>query len=179
MPTRAGLLWPWWVRLSHWLVAAGVVSLWLMSYVWYETDALHRTVGYGVLSLIGMRILLGVSSAMPAARLHFPGWSAICAHVRELRQGHLSAHYGHNPLGQWAVYVIWALVAGLALSGWLSRTDAYWGEDWPVSLHVACSWALLMMVVLHLTAVVLVGHWSGQRLIRQMWHGRFDTRNRR
>lgn len=164
-------MWPWWVRLTHWLVAAGVIALWLMSYVWYETDWLHRAVGYAVLALVAGRLLGGYLTHLHSARFHVPGWHAIRAHLIQLRQGHVPAHRGHNPLGQWSVYLIWSLIAALALTGWLSRTDALWGEDWPVDLHALLSLGLLGLIVCHVLAVIVVSRLSGQRLLSQMIHG--------
>jgi cytochrome b len=166
------MLWPWWVRLSHWLVAAGVIALWLMSYVWYETDWLHRAVGYGVLALVAVRILLGCLTNIPSARFYLPGWRAIRMHLIEMRQGHITPHHGHNPLGQWSIYLIWLLISVLALTGWLSRTDALWGEDWPVDLHAVLSLCLLGLIVVHVLAVVIVSKLSDQHLLSQMIHGR-------
>lgn len=172
MQKTSELIWPWWVRLSHWLVAAGVIALWLMSYVWYETDAIHRYVGYSVLSIVVMRVVLGCVSRSTAARFYWPGTIAIRMHLTELRQGQVSAHSGHNPLGQWAVYFIWLLIAALALTGWLSRTDALWGEDWPVDMHKLLSFCLLGLICLHVLAVLLVSWLSRQNLLSQMIHGR-------
>lgn len=172
MQIRAEMLWPWWVRLSHWLVAAGVISLWLMSYVWYETDWLHRAVGYAVLTMVVVRILLGCLTKISSARFYLPGWRALRTHIAELRQGHITAHRGHNPFGQWSVYLIWLLIAALALTGWLSRTDALWGEDWPVDLHAALSLGLLGLIAVHVLAVIVVSRLSGQHLLAQMIHGR-------
>ncbi|WP_029147203.1 cytochrome b/b6 domain-containing protein [Methylophilus sp. 5] len=166
------MLWPWWVRLSHWLVAAGVIGLWLMSYVWYETDWLHRTVGYSVLAIVGTRIVFGCLTQVSSARFYLPGWQAMRTHMAEMRQGSIAPHRGHNPLGQWSVYLIWLLIAALALTGWLCRTDAFWGEDWPVALHAAFSLALFGVIVVHVLAVILVSRLSGQNLLSQMIHGR-------
>lgn len=172
--SRGELLWPWWVRLTHWLVAAGVIALWLMSYVWYETDWLHRSVGYAVLAVMAGRMLGGSLTHMHSARFHLPRWHAVKAHVMEMRRRALMPHWGHNPLGQCAAYLIWLLILSLVFTGWLSRTDALWGEDWPVELHAALSFALLGFIVLHVIAVNYVGKLSRQHLVRQMWHGRFE-----
>lgn len=166
------MLWPWWVRLSHWLVAAGVIALWLMSYAWYETDWLHRAVGYGVLTMVAVRILLGCLTSIRSARFYLPEWRAIRMHLSEIRHGHVTPHHGHNPLGQWSVYLIWLLISALALTGWLSRTDALWGEDWPIDLHAALSVGLLALIVVHVLAVMIVSRLSGQHLLSQMIHGR-------
>lgn len=171
MSARGELLWPWWVRLTHWLVAAGVIALWLMSYVWYETDRLHRLVGYAVLALVAGRLLGGCMTHLHSGRFHVPGWRAIRTHLIQIRQGQITPHRGHNPLGQWSVYLIWLLIAALALTGWLSRTDALWGEDWPVDLHALFSLGLLGLIVCHVLAVIIVSRLSGQSLLSQMIHG--------
>lgn len=172
LPHSGDLLWPWWVRLSHWLVAAGVIALWLMSYFWYETDEIHRLTGYTVLVVVLLRILLGVVTKVKPARFSWPGAQAILQHMRDMQHGQLKPHDGHNPLGQWSVYCLWLLIAALAGSGWLSRTDAYWGEDWPVQVHAALSFCLLALVCVHVLAVIWVSRGSGQHLLAQMLHGR-------
>lgn len=169
------LIWPWWVRVSHWLVAAGVFALWLMSYLWLETGIWHRGLGYALTAVVGARIVAGRWTTHSAARLHFPVWQEIRTHLAQIRMGKVERQRGHNPLGQYAVYLIWSLLALLALSGWLSRTDAFWGEDWPVTLHATLSWVLMAVIALHLFAVWLIGRLSGQNLILQMLNGREST----
>lgn len=175
MPARGELLWPWWVRLTHWLVAAGVIALWLMSYVWYETDWLHRAIGYAVLAVVAGRMIAGCMTRMPSARFHLPGWRALQIHVREMQQGQVTPHQGHNPLGQWSVYLMWLLIGGLALTGWLSRTDVFWGEDWPVDMHALLSMGLLLLILVHVLAVMVVSRLSGQNLLSQMIHGHVQS----
>ncbi len=166
------LLWPWWVRVSHGLVATAVIALWLMSYGWQETGVWHRTVGYALFALVLVRVLAGLCTRHTPARLNWPGWQAVQGHLRALRCRALPVHHGHSPLGQYAIYALWSLCGLLALTGWLSRTDALWGEDWPVMLHAVFSGCLLALVICHVGAVWLTGLWSGQALIRQMIHGR-------
>ena len=166
------IIWPWWVRLSHWLVALGIFLLWLLTYVYYETDAWHRGLGYAVLGLVLLRIVAACFTRVTAARLTLPRWQALSSHLVHLKQKQLPVVYGHNPLGQLAVYVIWALIALLGFTGWLSRTDQYWGEDWPVALHACLSYALMVMVALHLVAVYVVSRLSRQHLLKQMIDGK-------
>lgn len=153
-------------------MATGILALWALAYVYFETDLVHRVVGYGVLVIIVLRIVAAAFSASPAARLSLPGWQEIQQHLTHLRQKKVPIMHGHNPLGQWAVYGIWGCVSLLALTGWLSRTDDFWGEDWPVELHTWLSFCLMGLVVIHVMAVFWVSHISGQRLVAQMWHGR-------
>lgn len=86
--------------------------------------------------------------------------------------GRSTHHAGHNPLGQYAVYIMWLLITLLGLTGWLSRTDQYWGEDWPVDMHIMLSFLLQGMVVLHLLAVVVMSVLERRNLIRGMLNGK-------
>ncbi|KQT42303.1 MULTISPECIES: cytochrome b/b6 domain-containing protein [unclassified Methylophilus] len=173
----SSIIWPWWVRLSHWLVASGVIALWLMSYLWYETDFIHRSLGYSIVVAIFGRILLGNITQFEPARFYWPGIDAIRLHLTEIRWRQMQSHKGHNPLGQWAVYLMWFLIAALAITGWLSRTDALWGEDWPVQVHTVLSYSLLALVSLHVLAVFCISKLSGQHLLSQMIHGRYAHLN--
>ena len=175
---RSTLLWPLWLRLSHWLVAAGVLALWLLSHVWYETGVWHRGIGYALVAVILCRILAGLLTKHAAARFTLPHWRAIALHLQHLRSGKLPVQYGHNPLGQYAVYLLWSVILLLALTGVLSRTDAFWGEDWPVALHALLSWLLMGIVVMHVLAVGYVGRRSGQALVKQMLDGQVHVDER-
>lgn len=131
------------VRSTHWLVALCV----LVNF-FNDTGYWHRMIGYSCMMLVLIRLADGLwISKNPASQFYFPHFSAIKTHLKELRSGIVSSHIGHNPLGQIAVYCIWLLIFLLALTGWISRTDAYWGEDWPVDAHTMLSTALQVMVV--------------------------------
>jgi cytochrome b len=45
-------------------------------------------------------------------------------------------------------------IAGLAFTGWLYTTDAYWGSEAIEELHRALAWALLALVATHLAVVI-------------------------
>lgn len=165
------LIWPWWVRVSHWLVAIGIFLLWVLAYAYFETDKLHRTLGYAVIGVVLVRILVGFFTRVATARLTFPSWGAISEHVKHLAQKQLPIIHGHNPLGQLAVYVMWVLMILLGITGWLSQTDAYWGEDWPVDLHAWLSFSLMAIVILHLIAVVVMSILQKQNLAKSMLTG--------
>jgi len=165
-------IWPWWVRLSHWLIAIGIFVIWGLATFFYETDVIHRNVGYAVLALMVLRIVMGIFTHTVAAKLTWPHWQAVVSHVDHLKHRQLPAIHGHNPLGQLAVYVMWLLMALLGFTGWLSRTDAYWGEDWPVDLHGYLSNALMGMVVLHLVAVIGMSKLQRKPLVRAMLTGK-------
>lgn len=175
-------VWTIWVRLSHAIIAIGVISLWCLVEFRHDTGELHRAIGYGITLVVMCRIAYGIlarylTARHQASRLCWPSWQDIRQHMEGLFNQQLTPHIGHNPLGQYAVYVMWGMMLSLAFTGWLSRTDAYWGEDGPVKSHAILSDGLLLMVMLHFMAVFWVGRLSRQRLIQQMVSGKMSLRS--
>lgn len=165
---RVGPAWSLPVRITHWLVALGVLVN-----LWNETGRQHRWIGYAVLFLVLVRIVYGNwFSSAPSSRFYWPRTHQIKQHLFNLVQRREEDLQGHNPLGQLAVYVMWVLIALLAFTGWLSRIDRYWGEDWVVDIHIALSDMLLMMIVLHILVVVTVSWWQNTHLIKRMITGK-------
>jgi cytochrome b len=164
---REAVVWPWFVRLTHWLVAAMVVVNWFN-----ETGEWHRLLGYIALSMVFARIVYGMATSIPAARFYWPGPRQLRQHVLSVLHGHAETQAGHNPLGQWAVYLIWLLLVLLALTGWISRTDAFWGEDWPVTWHGYLSTSLQVLVLMHIAAVLLMSKIQRTNLIKAMLSGK-------
>lgn len=151
------------VRLLHWLVAGGVaVNL------FNDTGYAHRMIGYAALVLVGLRIAQALWTRNPAERLRRPRLHEVHQHLRHLVSRQPETRPGHNPFGQVAVYVMWLMIGLLGLTGWISRTDAFWGEDWPVDLHTWLSDAMLGMVVLHVVAVLGVSWRLKQNLVGAM-----------
>lgn len=156
------------VRLTHWAVATGV----LINF-FNESGFRHRFIGYACLGVVLLRIADGLwFSRSMTSKFYLPKIADIKLHVKELVAGKISHHRGHNPLGQYAVYMMWLLITLLALTGWLSRTDQYWGEDWLVDMHEALSCLLQAMVVLHFLAVIVISKLQGKNLINAMVHGK-------
>jgi len=155
------------VRLTHWAVATGV-----MVNFFNESGYWHRLLGYVCIVLVLLRLVDGLWLTRSAAsRLFVPTFAGIRRHLYEIRSGQMADHHGHNPLGQLAVYVMWLLIMLLGFTGWLSRTDLYWGEDWPVQMHEMLSGLLQVMVVLHLLAVLLMTRLQRKNLIKAMIKG--------
>ncbi len=157
-------MWSLFVRLTHWIVAFCVAINFFN-----DTGYTHRVIGYVCLGIVGLRILYGLhKNTLKSAHFYLPRLSSIKQHIAEIRTGIVAPHQGHNPLGMLAVYLIWLLIALLALTGWISRTDAYWGEDGPVMLHEVLSYLLQGVVVLHVLAVVVMSKLQKQNLIKAM-----------
>jgi cytochrome b len=133
-----------------------------------DTGSTHRLIGYICVALVLLRMAGGFVLRNADAKLRWPGTALVRQHLRDLLARRAKAHPGHNPLGQYAVYLMWLLMLLLGLSGWISRTDALWGEDWPVLLHHWLADALLGMVCLHLAAIAALSAWFRTNLVGPM-----------
>jgi cytochrome b len=155
------------VRLTHWAVATGVIVNFFN-----DTGYWHRMVGYACILFVVLRLMDGLwLSRAPASKFFVPGFNDIKLHLLDLRTGKVNHHAGHNPLGQLAVYVMWLSIMLLGFTGWLSRTDMFWGEDLPVQMHEILSDLLQVMVVLHLLAVLLMSRLQNRNLIKAIIKG--------
>lgn len=156
--------WSFIVRATHWLVAAGVVFN-----LFNETGYTHRVVGYACVLIVVLRVAHGLSKKSPRkSSFYLPRFTLIKQHIRAVANGRVRQQQGHNPLGMLAVYMIWLLIVLLACTGWLSRTDAYWGEDGPILAHIMFSNLLLVLVILHIAAVLIMSRLQKRNLVKAM-----------
>jgi len=164
------------VRVTHWIVACAVIFNFFS-----ETGWIHRYVGYLAACLVIIRLFYGLpifvhwTKAGKASHVYFPTVKNILQHVGQIRSGAVIAHIGHNPLGQLAAYLLWALILVLAITGWLAGTDTFLGEDWPVDIHKTVSYMLQVVVLVHLSAVAFMSKLQKQNLVSAMITGRKQT----
>lgn len=156
------------VRLTHW----GVAGMVLFN-SFNESGQIHRLAGYVAVALVLLRLVHGllVGSGSTAA-LPLPGWRAIRTHLADLLHGKGHAGAGHNPVGQWMAYLLWALIIALGVTGWMARLDAFWGDDWLIELHEGLADGLLGCVAVHLAGVVVMSIVQRENLARAMVTGR-------
>jgi cytochrome b len=153
------------VRLLHWSLAAGVLlDLWLDDGGW-----LHRTVGYAAAGVVVARWLWAMLADGAG------GLSALKPSLRDtvsyLRLG-TPRRRGHDPLGLWMVWLLWLLVLLLGVTGWMSRLDAFWGDDGIRNVHAWLAQALLIAVAVHLSGVVAMSLRWRENLVAAMITGR-------
>ena len=58
------------------------------------------------------------------------------------------------------------------ITGWLLTWDQFWGEGWLEDLHELFATITMWAVVVHVSAVVVMGNVLGIRLIRTMITGK-------
>lgn len=156
------------VRGAHWILAGLVLYN-----LWADTGPAHRFAGYAAAAVVLLRLLAGLCcGASHSVRLRWPGLAACRAHGRQILAGRVASRAGHNPLGAAMSLAIWGLVLLLGLSGWISRWDRFWGEDWVADLHSGLATALEILVVCHLIGVLASSVVERQNLAWAMVTGR-------
>ncbi|SAL40612.1 cytochrome B561 [Caballeronia arvi] len=160
-------VWDGFVRLTHWVVA-GIV-LWNL---FGPTDSTHRLLGYVAAGLVIARIAWGfIGSRHARFSAWWPRVSHLVEYLRSLAKGKPMHHLSHNPLGGLMALLLWFLILALAVSGWIMRLDAFWGEDWPQEIHAWLSIAVEVCVCVHVVAAILMSLWTRENLIRAMVTG--------
>ena len=159
------LVWDAFVRLTHWAVAALVV-IELVNEA--GANPWHRYLGYAAAALVAARLAWGLVvrgearlGRMAAAAARVPGYL------------HAPTPYaGHNPLGAWMAFALWALILALGVTGWMTQLDAYWGEQWLQDLHAALAYSLGALALLHIAGVLVTSRMYRANLVAAMVTGK-------
>ena len=159
------LVWSAAVRLSHWVLAASV----LFDLVYDDGGWWHRAVGYVAVGAVLARFLRAALAGGPDGfRALVP---SLPGTIRYLRGG-AQRTVGHDPLGLWMVWLLWLLVLALGVTGWMSRLDAFWGDDLVHDLHEWLADATLVAVIVHLLGVLAMSWRWRENLPLAMLSGR-------
>jgi cytochrome b len=158
------------LRVLHWSLVAAVALGWATT-AWSTT--FHETVGYAGLVIVALRVVWGFVGTRHARFASFVrGPRATLRYAARLMRGDAPRHLGHNPLGAWMVIALLACLPALAVTGWLYRTERFWGEVWLDELHQGIAWTLVVLAALHVAGVVVTGWRHRENLVRAMFSGR-------
>lgn len=162
-------VWDPFVRLFHWSLVSCVV---LNQFVLEGGKAPHEWAGYVASTLVLARLLWGfVGSGHAHFADFFPTPARLSAHAKALLKGQHPRYVGHSPIGAVMMLALMTVVIALGVTGWLQRTDAFWGEEWLQDLHGWLADGLLVGAGLHGAAALLLGRLERVRLIRAMFTG--------
>ncbi|WP_454766970.1 cytochrome b/b6 domain-containing protein [Cupriavidus campinensis] len=157
------------VRLTHWGVAVAVCY----DLVDDSGDSVHRMLGYTAAGLVLFRLLwgfIGSEHARFSAWLPRPG--GVLAYAGALARRRAPRFISHTPLGAVMMMAMWGLILLLAVTGWMSRLDPLWGEDWPIDIHRWLSNTLLGLIVVHVLVAIVLSVAGRENLIAAMITGR-------
>lgn len=141
------------VRVFHWGLVLSFAVAWLSA---DQSKTLHHWAGYAAGGLVALRLvwgLLGTRYARFSQFIHHP--STILAYLKDIATGNESRYLGHNPAGGAMIVALIVTMSALALSGWLSQTDQFFGVGWVEDGHKLLAKMLLGLVGLHVAGVVL------------------------
>jgi cytochrome b len=159
------LVWSAAVRLFHWALAALVV----FDFVLDDGGPVHRGAGYVAAAVVVLRLawaaFAGGEEGFAALRPS-PARTATYLRLRTPRT------VGHDPLGLWMVWLLWTLVLLLAVTGWMTRLDAFWGDDRVQAVHAVLAYLLLAAVVLHVVGVATMSWRWRENLLAAMITGK-------
>ena len=166
-PARRIPVWDAVVRLLHWLLAGLVLFDYFID---DEGGFLHRTIGYVAVGVVFSRLLWsGLGEGANGFRaLRLPSVAATLAWVR----GGAPRRTEHDPLGLWMVWLLWTLVLLLGLTGWMSRLDAFWGDETLDEVHAWLAHALVAAAAVHVAGVVAMSWRWRENLLAAMLTGK-------
>jgi cytochrome b len=170
--TESGMVRVWdpFVRLFHWSLVVFFTAAWLTG---DEIDWLHELLGYGVLALVGLRLVWGFVGSPHARFRDFSfGPATTFAYARDALAMRAKRYLGHNPLG---AAMVFALLAGLVVtggSGWLLTTDLLGHEPkWLEETHEVAANLMLVLIATHIAGVIFSSLSHGENLARSMVSG--------
>jgi cytochrome b len=163
------LVWDRPVRVLHWSLASSIVGAWLTR---ERTDAVHEYIGYAALAIVAARLLWGLVGNRHARFSRFVLRARpTLAYLRRVLDGSAPRYLGHNPLGGWMVVALLSAVALTGFTGWLTTTDLLWGYAWPVRIHEALAWSVVVLVACHVGGVVFTSWHQRENLVVPMFTG--------
>ena len=157
------------VRLCHWGLAACVLANLAFT---EEGDDIHQYVGYIAAGIVVFRVLWGfVGSRYARFSDFFPTPQRLITHGQRLLRRQPDPHLGHNPLGAMMMLVLWSVVIGLGVSGYLMGTEQFWGDETMEEIHEVLANSLIPLIALHVASALAMSFISKSNLVAAMITG--------
>ncbi|MEA3588764.1 cytochrome b/b6 domain-containing protein [Pseudidiomarina sp. 1APP75-27a] len=174
-------VWDSFIRGYHWLLVVAIGGLWWTAENAYMEWHLRIAIGVGALMLA--RMMWGVVGS-PNARIatFVKGPRAFWQHLKELRSGNYQAGKTHNPVGGWAVLLLWSLIFVQLGTGLFATDEIFFSgplaslvssetQSQLTDIHKLNFNVLLTFIGVHVVAI-LVYRLRGENLLGSMVHGR-------
>lgn len=174
------LVWDPLIRLFHWLLVAGFGIAWYTREGKYE---LHLMAGYGIIGLLGFRLLWGLIGPTHARFIDFVrGPRDQLRYIRSLFERRSKRYLGHNPAGGMMILLLLATLftvtlSGVALDGaenWsgpLADIGLFRYKERILQIHVWSTDSLLILIPLHLLGVLQASLLHRENLVWSMISG--------
>jgi cytochrome b len=172
-------------RVWHWVLALAILLTWPFGkFMSFDTVLWHFYLGYLILGLMLIRLIWGLVGPQPIrlSRLFYRP-TLIIAYFKTLPKRHPSGSAGHNPLGALSVIAMLVIITLQALSGLFLETEDFF-EYAPLNKYVSedtmkflLGWhhrfadLILILVILHISAILFYLVWKNENLIKPMLSG--------
>lgn len=173
------------VRLVHWcLVISVLAGYFLGENMTFANIGWHFWAGYTTGALVLLRVVWGFVGPKPARFFHMlAGPKTTMAYAATVKQRKPSYWPGHNPMGSLSAFAIWAVLAGMVITGLGSESDDFF-ETAPLGYYLSSEMRLTMnawhetlhffvlpLILLHVLAILFYYFWKRENLIRPMITG--------
>lgn len=144
-------------RLFHWaLVLLVAIGLLTGNIGGVQGMEVHMLAGYGVLALVGFRLVWGVVGSRHSRFSDFAaGPKRVIAYARELLSGAHRPTIGHNPLGGWSVMALLTSLLVQAGTGLCANDDIL--TEGPLAARVGKTMSNVLTEVHEVNANLLYG----------------------
>lgn len=164
-------IWDPFVRVFHWLLVAGFAANFFE--LVRPGKSTHQVIGYVILGLIAARLVWGLIGPRHARFADFVrAPRQILDHLRQIVRSRDGRYLGHNPAGGAMIVALLLATAAVGATGWLSRTDWFFGVKWMGEAHEVLANAMLALVILHVLGVVHACWRHRENLVLSMVTGR-------
>ena len=172
-------------RLWHWVLVLAVSVGWSFGrFMSFDTIQWHFYIGYLVLGLMVFRYLWGFIGPAPVRyKALLPTPRGLLAYLRHLGKRQPSGSPGHNPIGALSVILMMLAISAQAVTGLFIQSDDFF-EYGPLAGYVSeatvnkLTWwhhlnadFILILVVLHVSAILFYLLWKRENLIKPMITG--------
>ena len=172
-------------RLWHWVLVLAVGTGWgLGKFLSFDNIEWHFYLGYLVLGLVAFRYLWGFIGPAPVRyRALFPRPRELFAYLGRIARREPSGSPGHNPLGSISVILMLISITAQAGTGLFIVSDDFF-ESGPLASYVSettsnrLTWwhhlnadILLVLVILHVSAILFYLLWKKENLVKPMISG--------
>lgn len=177
-------LWDLPLRLFHWALVICVLTGFLLGRFGPNVMTLHFYAGYCVAALLVFRIFWGFAGSRSARFGHFLfGPKKTLTYVANMFKRRPSYWPGHNPVGALSVFALLGVLLAQVGTGLFIDADDFINTgpfaSWvsydtarqAAGLHYRLSYALLVLVVLHLGAILFYRFWKRENLVTPMITG--------
>ena len=172
-------------RLWHWLLAASVITGWILGeFRTFSIMQWHIYLGYLTGGLLVFRYVWGWVGPAPIRHRTLVGsLRGISAYLRRLGRRRPSGVAGHNPLGALSVIAMVLALTAQVVTGLFSEDDALFFSgplasevssdtiETMTSYHYLFSNVVLVLVALHLAAILFYLVWKRENLVVPMLNG--------